>query len=111
MNEIDVSFPEPETYPKITRKTYEQVIVGDFEPIIELREVVPTINPLTILDLSLRSIIASGNMDLLRPTGTITDTRLSAQDKFDAASDILANVPDSLAFNQTENSTNVSSNN
>lgn len=80
MNEIDL----PEDNPievRYEKKTYQQVIVGELEKRIELREYKPEPTPLLVTDLSLASIIASGNMELLRPVGQISDTLLQAHDK------------------------------
>lgn len=80
MNEIDLQDENPIEVRHV-KKTYEQVIVGELEKRVELREYNPERTPLLVTDLSLASIIASGNMELLRPVGQISDTLLQAHDK------------------------------
>lgn len=80
MNEIDLSSSNPIEV-EFEKKTYQQVIIGDLNPKVELRDYHPEPTPLLVTDLSLASIIASGNMELLRPTGQISDTLLQAHDK------------------------------
>lgn len=80
MNEIDLAEENPIEV-RYDKKTYQQVIVGELEKRVELREYNPEPTPLLVTDLSLASIIASGNMELLRPVGQITDTLLQAHDK------------------------------
>lgn len=80
MNEIDLVDENPIEV-RYDKKTYQQVIVGELEKRIELREYKPVPTPLLVTDLSLASIIASGNMELLRPVGQISDTLLQAHDK------------------------------
>lgn len=80
MNEIDLS-TENSNEVEFEKKTYVQVVVGDLEPKIELVEYHSEPNALLVTDLSLASLIASGNMELLRPVGQISDTLLQAHDK------------------------------
>lgn len=80
MNEIDLAEENPIEV-RYDKKTYQQVIVGELEKRIELREYKPEPTPLLVTDLSLSSIIASGNLELLRPVGQISDTLLQAHDK------------------------------
>lgn len=80
MNEIDLAEENPIEV-RYDKKTYQQVILGELEKRIELREYKPEPTPLLVTDLSLASIIASGNMELLRPVGQISDTLLQAHDK------------------------------
>ena len=80
MNEIDLS-TENSNEVEFEKKTYVQVVVGDLEPKVELVEYHPEPNALLVTDLSLASLIASGNMELLRPVGQISDTLLQAHDK------------------------------
>lgn len=80
MNEIDLIDENPIEVRHI-KKTYQQVIVGDLNRKVELCEYKPEPNPLLVTDLSLSSIIASGNLELLRPVGQISDTLLQAHDK------------------------------
>lgn len=90
MNEIDLQ----DEYPievRHVKKTYEQVIVGELEKRIELREYNPEPTPLLVTDLSLASIIASGNMEMLRPVGQISDTLLQAHDNVNKYSERIDN--------------------
>lgn len=80
MNQIDLAEENPIEV-RYDKKTYQQVIVGELEKRIELREYNHEPTPLLVTDLSLSSIIASGNMELLRPVGQISDTLLQAHDK------------------------------
>ena len=80
MNEIDLVDENPIEV-RHAKKTYQQVIVGDLDRKVEMREYKPEPTPLLVTDLSLASIIASGNMELLRPVGQISDTLLQAHDK------------------------------
>ena len=80
MNEIDLCSANP-CEVEYEKKTYCQVLVGDLDPKVELVEYHPEPTPLLVTDLSLASLIASGNMDLLRPVGQISDTLLQAHDK------------------------------
>ncbi len=80
MNEIDLCSDNPSEV-EYEKKTYCQVIVGDLEPKVELVEYHPEPNPLLVTDLSLASLIASGNTELLRPVGQISDSLLQAHDK------------------------------
>lgn len=80
MNEIDLIDENPIEV-RYDKKTYHQVVLGELEQRIELREYRPEPTPLLVTDLSLASIIASGNMELLRPVGQISDTMLQAHDK------------------------------
>lgn len=86
MNEIDLVDENPIEV-RHTKKTYQQVIVGDFERKVELREYKPEPNPLLVTDLSIESIISSGNLELLRPVGQIPDTLLQAHDKVNNIAD------------------------
>lgn len=79
MNEIDLADENPIEVRHI-KKTYQQVIVGELDCKVEIREYKPEPNPLLVTDLSLQSIIASGNFELLRPVGPISDTLLHAHD-------------------------------
>lgn len=86
------------------KKTYQQVMVGDINPKIELREYHPEPSPLLVTDLSLASLIASGNMELLRPSGQINDTLLQAHDKVNTVADRLDNFADKFIVEpQTSN--------
>lgn len=80
MNEIDLQDENPIEVRHV-KKTYEQVIVGELEKRVELREYKPEPSALLVTDLSLVSILASGNTELLRPVGQISDTLLQANDK------------------------------
>lgn len=80
MNEIDLCSANPIEV-EFEKKTYQQVLVGELEKRVELQEFHPEPTPLLVTDLSLASIIASGNMELLRPVGQIPDTLLQAHDK------------------------------
>ncbi len=79
MNEIDLC-NENLNEVEFEKKTYCQVVVGDLEPKVELVEYHPESTPLLVTDLSLASLIASGNLELLRPVGQISDTPLQAHD-------------------------------
>lgn len=80
MNEIDLIDENPIEVRHV-KKTYQQVITGELDKRIELREYNPEPSLLLVTDLSLASIIASGNMELLHPVGQIPDTLLQANDK------------------------------
>lgn len=80
MNEIDLCSAHPIEV-EYEKKTYQQVVVGELEKRVELHEYHPEPTPLLVTDLSLASIIASGNMELLRPVGQIPDSLLQAHDK------------------------------
>lgn len=80
MNEIDLCTVNSNEV-EFEKKTYAQVIVGDIEPKVELVEYHPEPNPLLVTDLSLASLLASGNVEMLRPIGHISDTLLQAHDK------------------------------
>lgn len=90
MNEIDLCNGNPIEV-EFEKKTYQQVIVGEMNPKVELREYHPEPTPLLVTDLSLASIIASGNLELLRPVGQISDTLLMAHDKVNKIADSLDN--------------------
>ncbi len=90
MHEIDLQDENPIEV-RHEKKTYQQVITGEFEKRIELREYKPEPTPLLVTDLSLASIIASGNMELLRPVGQISDTLLQAHDKVNNYADRIDN--------------------
>ena len=90
MNEIDLQDENPIEVRHV-KKTYEQVIVGELEKRIELREYKPEPTPLLVTDLSLASIIASGNMELLRPVGQISDTLIQAHDNVNKYSERIDN--------------------
>ena len=107
MNEIDLS-TDYSNEVEFEKKTYVQVVVGDLEPKVELVEYHPEPNALLVTDLSLASLIASGNMELLRPVGQISDTLLQAHDKVhDTAEriDIFAqtNIVESQTINDNGN--------
>lgn len=80
MNEIDLQDENPIEVRHV-KKTYQQVIVGELNRKIELQEFIPEPTPLLVTDLSLSSLIASGNLELLRPVGQIPDSLLQAHDK------------------------------
>lgn len=90
MNEIDIADDNPIEVNHI-KKTYQQVIIGDLEKRIELREFKPEPTPLLVTDLSLSSIIASGNFEMLRPVGQISDSLLVAHDKVNNYADRIDN--------------------
>lgn len=77
-----VSRPVGERY---VPKTYKQVIVGEVEKRVELIEDPCEPSPFAYTDFSLGSIIASGNLDLLNPVGTISDTALTSREKIEGA--------------------------
>lgn len=80
MNEIDLMDENPIEV-RHNKKTYHQVITGELEKKVELCEYHPEPSLLLVTDLSLSAIIASGNMELLRPVGQISDSILDAHDK------------------------------
>lgn len=90
MNEIDLVEEHPIEV-EYVKKTYQQVIVGDLNPKVEFREYHPEPSLLRVTDLSLASIIASGNLELLRPVGQISDTLLQAHDKVSNIADRIDN--------------------
>lgn len=73
------------------KPTYRIVQVGEFETRTEQVEVKADDIPFDYRDFSLNSIIASGNTQLLNPTGVIPDSHLSAHDNVNAASDAIDN--------------------
>lgn len=90
MNEIDLIDENPIEVEHV-KKTFVQVITGELEKRVEIIEYKPQLNPLLVTDLSLVSIIASGNMELLRPVGQISDTLLQAHDNVNNAADKIEN--------------------
>lgn len=80
MNEIDLVDENPIEVRHV-KKTFQQVIVGELNRKVELCEYKPEPNPMLVTDFSLSSIIASGNLELLRPVGQIPDSLLQAHDK------------------------------
>lgn len=105
MNEIDLVDDNPIEVRHV-KKTYMQVIVGELNRKVELQEYNPEPTPLLVTDLSLASIIASGNFELLRPVGQISDTLLQAHDKVNNYAeriDTFANNNIVEPMNETEN--------
>lgn len=90
MYEIDLQDENPIEVRHV-KKTYQQVIVGELEKRIELREYKPEPSLLLVTDLSLASIIASGNMEMLRPVGQISDTLLQAHDNVNHSAERIDN--------------------
>ena len=105
MNEIDLQEENPIEV-RYDKKTYQQVITGELEKRIELREYHPEPNPLLVTDLSLASIIASGNMELLRPVGQISDTLLDAHDNVNNSAERI----DTFAINNIVEPDNINDN-
>lgn len=101
MFEID-SLDDDKVYERFKKKTYRQVIVGDIDPKIEYVEQTDEPSGLLITDLSLRSIIASGNLELLRPVGQISDTLLMANDKVINNADRIDTFAENNIVEQTE---------
>ena len=103
MNEIDLCDENPIEV-RYDKKTYQQVITGELEKRIELREYHPEPTPLLVTDLSLASIIASGNMELLRPVGQISDTLLQAHDNVNNYAERIDNfASNNIVESQIEN--------
>lgn len=100
MCDIDVC-DDTTNYPRFRKITYQQIIVGDLDPKVEIREVLPEPSGLLITDLSLRSIIASGNTELLRPVGSISDTLLMANDKVNNIADRIDNFAENNIVEET----------
>ena len=99
MCDIDVC-DDTTYYPRFRKRTYQQVIVGDLEPKVEIREYKDEPSGLLITDLSLRSIIASGNTELLRPVGPISDTLLMANDNVNYIADRIDNFAENNIVEQ-----------
>lgn len=95
MNEIDLCSAHPIEV-EFEKKTYQQVIMGELQPRVELCEYHPETTPLLVTDLSLASIIASGNLELLRPVGQISDSLLHAHDKVNNIADRIDNFVDNV---------------
>lgn len=99
----DIDLPDDDkVYSKFKKKTYKQVILGDIEPKVEYVEDTDEPSGLLITDLSLRSIIASGNLELLHPVGQISDTLLMANDKVNNIADRIDNFAENNIVEPTE---------
>lgn len=95
MNEID-HFEGTPIEVEYVKPTFQQVITGELNPKVELREYHPEPTTLLVTDLSLSSIILSGNMELLRPVGQISDTLLQAHDNVNNIADRIGTFADNF---------------
>lgn len=75
-----------------TKTTYHHIQVGEVEKKLEQLELKDEESPFLYSDFSLSSLIASGNVDLLNPVGTINDNLLNATDNMEHVAQQLSSI-------------------